>query len=70
MINLILIILVFFISNSFSQDLINYNGSIIEHCSLYNSDENFNNCAKCESNYFLFFNDLLCIPCNDSTYGQ
>ena len=29
-----------------------------------------NSCAKCEDNYFLFLNDVLCIPCDHPFYGQ
>ena len=42
----------------------------IEHCIECNSGENAGSCSKCENKYFLFFNNLMCIPCNDNLYGQ
>ena len=43
---------------------------VIDHCTKCNTGENSDNCEKCEDKYFPFFNNLLCLPCNDSTYGQ
>ena len=43
---------------------------VIAHCTKCNEDENSDSCEKCEEKYFPFFKDLLCLPCNDSTYGQ
>ena len=40
----------------------------IEYCAECHTD--INSCKRCEKNYFLFFNNSLCIPCNDSIYGQ
>ena len=42
----------------------------IEHCIECNSGENAGSCSKCENKYFLFFNNLICLRCNDSKYGQ
>ena len=27
-------------------------------------------CIECKSKYFLFFNNLLCLACDDKIYGQ
>ena len=45
-------------------------GEIIEHCIKCNEGENSDSCETCEDKFFPFFNNLLCLPCNDSTYGQ
>ena len=42
----------------------------IDHCLEYNTGENSDSCSICEDKYFQFFNNLFCLPCNDTTYGQ
>ena len=42
----------------------------IEHCIECDSGENSGSCSKCENKYFLFFNILICLRCNDNLYGQ
>ena len=42
----------------------------IDHCNKCDTGENSDSCSICEDKYFQFFNNLLCLPCNDSTYGQ
>ena len=42
----------------------------IENCIECGKGEESNKCAKCKDKYFLFFHNLYCIACNDSTYGQ
>ena len=42
----------------------------IEHCIKCGDGENSNTCIKCENKYFLFFNNLLCLPCDHKYYGQ
>ena len=42
----------------------------IEHCIQYSTEENSDSCAICEENYFLFFNNLLCLPCDHDIYGN
>jgi len=42
----------------------------IENCLECGSGDKANECIKCKDKYFLFFNNLYCIPCNDSLYGQ
>ena len=42
----------------------------IDHCLEYNTRENSDSCSICEDKYFQFFNNLFCLPCNDTTYGQ
>ena len=65
------LLLVFFLFNQISiyQDSI-CDGKAINHCTKCNSGENSDSCAICENKYFPFFNNLLCLPCNDSIYGQ
>ena len=53
-----------------AKEVVECDGKIINHCKKCNSGENSDTCALCEDKYFSFFNDLLCLPCNDSTYGQ
>ena len=48
----------------------NCDGEIIEHCLECDPKDNYESCLKCEENHFLFFNNLLCLPCNHSIYGQ
>jgi len=31
---------------------------------------NINRCEICEDKYFLFYNNLFCLPCDDKYYGQ
>ena len=42
----------------------------IDHCTKCDAGENSDGCLTCEDKYFQFFNNLLCLLCNDSTYGQ
>ena len=41
----------------------------IEHCLECGSGENINSCKTCEEKYFLFLDNVLCLPC-DSIHGQ
>ena len=67
-----LLLLVFLLFNHIatSQDSAICDGKTINHCTKCNSGENSDGCAICENKYFPFFNNLLCLPCNDSIYGQ
>ena len=42
----------------------------IDHCTQCDTGENSDTCSSCENKYFQFFNNLLCLPCNDPTFGQ
>jgi hypothetical protein len=45
----------------------------IENCEIYGKDNDGKEieiCIKCKEKYFLFYNNLYCLPCNDSLYGQ
>ena len=42
----------------------------IEHCAECNTKTDKNSCKRCEKNYFLFFDNSLCVPCNDNEYRQ
>ena len=42
----------------------------IDHCIKCKTGDLSDTCLTCEPNYFLFFNDLLCLPFNHSLYGQ
>ena len=67
-----IILLVILLSNIIliSNSEVECDGTKIEHCSKCNTGDVSDSCASCDDKHFLFFNDLLCIPCNDSTYGQ
>ena len=53
-----------------SKEDIQCDGEIIENCIQCNTGEDSDSCATCEKNHFSFFNNLLCLACNDSIYGQ
>ena len=42
----------------------------IDHCLECGKGENSTTCIKCEDKHFLFFNNLLCLPCDHEYYGQ
>lgn len=42
----------------------------IEHCLVCDKEKNSSACIKCEDKYFLFFNNLICLPCDHEYYGQ
>ena len=42
----------------------------IENCSDLDKNDYSIFCKKCKENYFLFFDGLYCLPCNNSYYGQ
>ena len=68
----VVLLFILFLSNIIiiSNESLNCDGEIIDHCKKCNTGENSDSCAECEDKYFLFFNNLLCLPCNDLTYGQ
>ena len=66
----LLLILALFNSIFPSREVFKCGEEVIDHCTKCNTGENSDSCEKCEDKYFPFFNDLLCLPCNDSTYGQ
>ena len=39
-----------------------------KECNL--TDKEFNSCKTCEEGYFPVLENLYCLPCNDSLYGQ
>ena len=43
---------------------------VIEHCIQCGIEENSDSCVQCEENHFLFFNNLLCLPCDHPIYGN
>lgn len=45
-------------------------GKTIDHCIKCDTGENSDSCSTCDSGYFQFFNNLLCMKCNDPIYGQ
>lgn len=67
---LILILLLTIIINISKFSSLECNDQLIDHCTQCNSGDNSDSCAKCEEKYFPFFNDLLCLPCDDAIYGQ
>ena len=66
------ILLVILLSNIIltSNSEVECNGTTTEHCSKCSTGDDSDSCSSCDDKHFLFFNNLLCIPCNDSTYGQ
>lgn len=42
----------------------------IDNCIECGIGENSGTCSKCKDMHFLFFNNLLCLPCDDPLYGQ
>ena len=42
----------------------------IENCIECDKGSTLGACAKCQDNYFLFFHNLMCIACNNETFGQ
>jgi len=42
----------------------------INNCQTCGKFEGLDSCGTCEDNYFLVMDNLLCLPCNDSLYGQ
>ena len=65
-----LLILVLLISLSNSNQSSKCAEETIDHCTQCGTGENSDSCSTCENNYFQFFNNLLCLSCNDPTYGQ
>ena len=65
-----LLILLLFNAIIASNDPKKNEGGILDHCIEYNITENSSICLECEDRYFLYYLDNLCIPCNDSFYGQ
>ena len=42
----------------------------IENCKVCGQGNESNSCAVCEDEHFPLLENLLCLPCNDSLYGQ
>ena len=51
-------------------DILKCGGENIENCIECGKGEESNTCAKCKDKYFLFFHNLYCVACDNSTYGQ
>lgn len=66
------ILLVILLSNIIltSNSEVECNGTTTEHCSKCSTGDDSDSCSSCDDKHFLFFNNLFCVPCNDSTYGQ
>ena len=65
-----LLILFLFCSIIASDEPMNHDRGIIDHCKKYNRTENSTICLTCENKYFLYYSNNSCIPCNDSVLGQ
>ena len=52
------------------QNSVKCDGETIDKCTACNTGENSGSCSACEDNTFLFFHNLVCLPCNNSIYGQ
>ena len=42
----------------------------IENCKNCGVGNLSDSCSECEDNYFLFYGNLTCLPCNSSFYGN
>ena len=42
----------------------------IENCKECGKGDKLSKCIKCIDKYFPFFNNLICLPCDDPIYGQ
>jgi len=67
--SLYLLISLLLVNFSF-QNSVQCDGETIDKCTACNTGENSNSCSACEDKTFLFFHNLVCLPCNDSLYGQ
>ena len=52
------------------SDILKCGEEKIENCLECGKGEQSNTCAKCKDKYFLFFHNLYCVECDNSTYGQ
>ena len=68
---LILIILILMFNFSIlKQEVKNCGEEKIENCKVCGQGNESNSCAVCEDEHFPLLENLLCLPCNDSLYGQ
>ena len=67
--NLFLLLSLLLVNVSF-QNSVQCDGETIDKCTACNTGENSDSCSACEDKTFLFFHNLVCLPCNDSLYGQ
>ena len=67
--NLLLVLILFNFLLNQSQAL-KCDEETIDHCTKCGTGQNSDSCSTCDNKYFQFFNNLLCLPCNDPTYGQ
>ena len=42
----------------------------IDHCLECGTGDNSETCNKCDDKFFLFMNNVLCLPCDDPLYGM
>ena len=66
----LLLILNLFNSLLNSSQALKCHEETIDHCTKCDTGENSDSCSSCESKYFLFFNNLLCLPCDNPEFGQ
>ena len=67
--NLLLLISLLLVNVS-KENSVQCDGETIDKCTKCNSGDNSDSCAACEDKTFLFFHNLVCLPCNNSLYGQ
>ena len=67
--SLFLLISLLLVNVSF-QNSVQCDGETIDKCTACNIGENSDSCSACEDGTFLFFHNLVCLPCNNSLYGQ
>ena len=69
--NLILILKsLLFISFFIKKNSLQCGETLINNCKECGKGEEINSCRICESGYFPLLENLFCLPCDDSLYGQ
>ena len=70
--NTSIIFILFFILNFLfsNADVLKCGEEEIENCSKCGTGEKANTCIECKDKHFLFFHNLICLPCDHSIYGQ
>ena len=69
----LLYIFILFLISSFlfcGTDALKCGENEISNCIECGIGENASTCISCEDKHFLFFHNLLCLPCDDPLYGQ
>ena len=66
-----IILILYFILFLFSKSIaLKCGEEEIENCAKCGEGDKANTCIECNEKHFLFFNNLLCLPCDHPIYGQ